>query len=108
MPSLLKRFMPAVSRLSFVGLFALVLLMTNAQFVSATSMTATSPAGSGTVDITVTTPSGTSATGAADQFVYAAAVPTMGEWFTIALGALLGGIGYLGLRRRRVLAPPRI
>jgi len=60
------------------------------------------------VDITVTTPSGTSATGAADQFVYAAAVPTMGEWFTIALGALLGGIGYLGLRRRRVLAPPRI
>ena len=39
-------------------------------FVSATSITAMSPAGSGTVDITVTTPGGTSATGAADQFLY--------------------------------------
>jgi hypothetical protein len=37
---------------------------------SPTSITATSPAGSGTVDITVTTPSGTSAAGAADRFTY--------------------------------------
>jgi hypothetical protein len=39
---------------------------------SATSLTATSPAGSGTVDITVTTPGGTSTTGSADQFTYVA------------------------------------
>ncbi len=39
---------------------------------SATSITATSPAGAGTVDVTVTTPSGTSATSAADQFTYLA------------------------------------
>ena len=38
--------------------------------VSATSITAVSPAGQGPVDITVTTPSGTSATSAADQFTY--------------------------------------
>ncbi len=39
---------------------------------SATKITATSPAGSlGTVDITVTTPGGTSATSSADQFSYA-------------------------------------
>jgi hypothetical protein len=37
---------------------------------SATSMTATSPAGTGTVDVTVTTPGGTSATSSADQFTY--------------------------------------
>ena len=38
---------------------------------SATQITATSPAGTGTVDITVTTPAGgTSATGSADQFTY--------------------------------------
>ncbi|HEX4171753.1 MAG TPA: IPT/TIG domain-containing protein [Acetobacteraceae bacterium] len=37
---------------------------------SATSITATSPAGAGTVDITVTTAGGTSATSAADQFTY--------------------------------------
>jgi hypothetical protein len=44
---------------------------------SATSITAISPAGSaGTVDITVTTPGGTSATSSADKFTYAAA-PTV-------------------------------
>ncbi|WP_198134517.1 fibronectin type III domain-containing protein [Geotalea uraniireducens] len=44
---------------------------------SATQITATSPAGSaGTVDITVTTAGGTSATGASDQFTYIAA-PTV-------------------------------
>jgi hypothetical protein len=41
-------------------------------FNSATQLTATSPAGSGVVDITVTTPSGTSLTSAADQFSYQA------------------------------------
>jgi hypothetical protein len=37
---------------------------------SDSQVTATSPAGTGTVDITVTTPAGTSATGPADQFTY--------------------------------------
>ncbi|WP_246801360.1 IPT/TIG domain-containing protein [Bradyrhizobium genosp. L] len=37
---------------------------------SDTSITATSPAGTGTVDVTVTTPIGTSPTSAADQFNY--------------------------------------
>lgn len=37
---------------------------------SDTQIVATSPAGSGTVDITVSTPAGTSATSAADQFTY--------------------------------------
>ncbi|SCB46735.1 Putative Ig domain-containing protein, partial [Rhizobium miluonense] len=43
---------------------------------SATSITATAPAGTGTVDVRVTTPGGTSATSAADQFTYIAA-PTV-------------------------------
>ena len=38
----------------------------------------TSPAGTGTHDVTVTTPSGTSATSSADQFTYnAPALPTV-------------------------------
>ena len=37
---------------------------------SDTQITATSPAGTGTIDITVTTPAGTSATGPVDQFTY--------------------------------------
>jgi alpha-tubulin suppressor-like RCC1 family protein len=37
---------------------------------SATSITAVAPAGSGTVDVTVTTPEGTSATGSSDEFTY--------------------------------------
>jgi uncharacterized membrane protein len=43
--------------------------------VSDTQITAKSPAGSGTVDVTVTTPSGTSATSSGDQFTYNAAQP---------------------------------
>ena len=42
--------------------------------VNDTTITADSPAGTGTVDVTVTTPGGTSATSAADQFTYIAAV----------------------------------
>jgi hypothetical protein len=42
---------------------------------SSTSITATSPAGSGTVDITVTNPDGTSATVAPDQFSYVDVTP---------------------------------
>jgi CSLREA domain-containing protein len=43
---------------------------------SATSITATSPAGTGTVDITVTATGGTSATSAADQFTYVVPLAT--------------------------------
>ena len=43
---------------------------TNVQVVSATEITATSPAGTGTVDVTVTTAGGTSTTSSADQFTY--------------------------------------
>ena len=43
---------------------------TNLDVVSATEITAASPAGTGTVDVTVTTVGGTSATSSADQFTY--------------------------------------
>src|SRR4029077_3539714 len=42
---------------------------------SDSQITATSPAGSGTVDVTVTTPSGTSIKGPADQFTYNSTPP---------------------------------
>ena len=46
--------------------------------VNDTTITADSPAGTGTVDVTVTTPDGTSATSPADQFTYVvAAAPTV-------------------------------
>jgi hypothetical protein len=44
---------------------------TNVTVVSATKITATSPAGAvGTVDVKVTTPGGTSTTSSADLFTY--------------------------------------
>ncbi len=49
---------------------------TNVVVNSATSITATSPAGSNTVDVTVTTAQGTSAINSSDQYVYEAA-PTV-------------------------------
>jgi hypothetical protein len=55
---------------------------TGVTFGSATSITATSPAGTGTVDVTVTTPNGTSATSSSDQFTYVATAPTI--TFTVA------------------------
>jgi Chitobiase/beta-hexosaminidase C-terminal domain/IPT/TIG domain len=51
---------------------------------SATSITAVSPAGTGTVDVTVVTPNGTSATVAADQFTYGGAAIN---------GVVVGGTG---------------
>ena len=54
---------------------------------SSTTMHATAPAGTGTVDITVTTIGGTSATSLADQFSYVAA-PTV-----VSLSAIAGPIG---------------
>ena len=59
---------------------------------SATEIKAESPAGTGTVDVTVTTPGGESATGAADRFTYVAAVQQepQGSWV-----GKLGSAGYL-------------
>jgi hypothetical protein len=59
---------------------------------SSTKITATSPAEpTGTVDVTVTTPSGTSATGSGDRFTYtAAAVPTVTSLGTSS-GSTAGG-----------------
>ncbi len=45
--------------------------------VSPAQIIATAPAGTGTVDVTVTTPGGASATGGADQYSYAAAGSTI-------------------------------
>jgi hypothetical protein len=63
---------------------------------SDTSITATSPAGSGTVDITVTTGGGTSATSGVDQFTYVPAV--LGYWFVGSDGGIFayGGAGFFG------------
>ena len=57
--------------------------------VSATQITATAPAGTGTVDVRVTTAGGTSATSAADQFTYVAA-PTVTS-ITPTAGPAAGG-----------------
>jgi len=63
---------------------------TNVNVVSATQITATDPAESaGTVDVTVTTPGGTSATSSADQFSYVAAPAVTGVSPTA--GPLAGG-----------------
>jgi hypothetical protein len=62
-----------ITGMNFTGATAVkfgVHAATNVVVHSSTSITATSPAGTGTVDVTVTTPQGTSPTGAADRFMY--------------------------------------
>lgn len=55
---------------------------------SATQITATSPAGAvGTVDIRITTPAGTSATSANDQFTYASPVVRRGQTIVASLSS---------------------
>ena len=56
----------------FTGATAVTFGVTGAAFTvdSATQITASAPAGAGTVDVTVTTAGGTSSTSAADQFTY--------------------------------------
>jgi PKD repeat protein len=56
--------------------------------VSPTQVTADSPPGAGTVDVTVTTAGGTSATSPADSFVYAPPPPTAS--FTVSSGPKVG------------------
>ena len=66
---------------------------------SGTQVTATSPPGKGTVDITVTTPVGASAATAADNFTYAAAppppppAPPMVTGVSPPSGSIAGGTG---------------
>ena len=63
---------------------------TNFKVVSDTSITVDSPAGIGTVDVTVTTPGGESATSPADQFAYITAAPTVAG-VSPTLGPIAGG-----------------
>ena len=61
------------------------------KFVSDAELTVASPPGSpGTVNVTVTTPGGTSATSAADQFTYAATPPVV-TGISPILGSTAGG-----------------
>ena len=57
--------------------------------VTDTQIVVSSPPGTGTVDVTVTTPKGTSATGGADQFTYTPAPIVTGVW--PPAGRLAGG-----------------
>jgi sugar lactone lactonase YvrE len=59
---------------------------------SETQISTTSPAGSGTVDIVVTAPTGPSATGQADTFAYESLAPT----FASSFGEAGSGSGQLG------------
>ena len=59
--------------------------------VNDTTITADSPAGTGTVDVTVTTPAGTSATSAADQFTYTVAVAPTVTGLSPTTGSQAGG-----------------
>ena len=67
--------------------------------VSGSQITATSPAGTGTVDITVSNPAGTSATSAADRFGYVPAItgisPTSGP-VTGGTTVTIAGAGFTG------------
>ena len=53
---------------------------------SETSITATAPAGSGTVDVTVTTSEGPSATNSADRFTYVTGPPEYGRCANVGTG----------------------
>ncbi|WP_124983141.1 putative Ig domain-containing protein [Ralstonia solanacearum] len=80
-----------VTGTGFTGATAVKFGSTNASSFtvnSATSITATSPAGSaGTVDLTVTTSGGTSATSAADHFTYVAPPTANASSATVAHGS---------------------
>ena len=65
---------------SFTGATAVdfgVTAATNVTVVNDTTITADSPAGSGTVDVIVVTPAGSSPTSPADEFTYTAVAPTV-------------------------------
>jgi hypothetical protein len=64
---------------------------------SATQISVAAPAGTGTVDVTVTTPNGTSAINAGDQFTYTAAAKS-GYWMVGKDGGVFafGNAGFVG------------
>ena len=64
---------------------------TNVTVVSDTSITADSPAGTGTVDVTVVTPAGTSPTSPADQFTFVAAAAPAVTGLNPTSGPAAGG-----------------
>ncbi len=65
---------------------------TNVTFVNATQITCTSPAGTGTVDVRVSTPAGTSAINSpADRFTYAAAAAPTVTGLDTKTGPVVGG-----------------
>jgi len=82
---------------------------TGVKVVSSTEITAVSPAGTGTVHVTVTTPVGTSKTSSADQFTFSTGTPSGGvgtggggtaggsfPWIAVLLIVLsLGGLAAL-------------
>jgi hypothetical protein len=64
---------------NFIGTTAVMFggnAATGVTVISSSSITALSPAGSGTIDVTVTTPGGTSATGPGDKFSYGSKATT--------------------------------
>jgi hypothetical protein len=66
---------------------------------SDTSITATAPAGTGTVDVTVVTPNGTSATSSADKYTYETTVTSLSVDHGVAAGGnsvTISGTGFLG------------
>jgi IPT/TIG domain len=66
---------------------------TNVSVGSATRLTVTAPMGCGLVDVTVTSPSGTSASSAADQFTYTASGPQICN-LSPSSGPAAGGQGF--------------
>ncbi len=64
---------------------------TDLNVVSDTSIEVDSPAGSGTVDVTVTNPSGTSPTSSADQFTYTAVTAPAVTSLSPTSGTAAGG-----------------
>jgi hypothetical protein len=87
---------------SFLGASAVKFGVTNAatfQVNSATSITATSPAGSSQVDVTVTTASGTSATSGADLFSFVPSITMVSPSHGPAAGGTvvtITGTGFTG------------
>jgi hypothetical protein len=72
---------------------------TNVTCASITQCTATSPSGSGTVDVTVTTAGGTSATSTADRFTYLLPVPALGAFAKMLLALTAAMIGLFLMKK---------